>query len=140
MTFPAVVFPDVERPLVPRLQDAFDDLGESVTVAVGVPTEWMPTDPPHIEVAWDGTPVIRRQIVAFATVRLVARARTTTEAKRLAALAQGLLCSLDHDDVITGVLPLTGVLATRDTHTNAELASTTSRVTVRSAPIEPSGS
>ncbi len=139
MTYPAVAFPDVEVPVVDLLEAAFLHLGETVTVGVGVPSAWTPTSVSHIQVNCDGTPIIARQVVAFPTVRLTAWAGTTGEAKRLAALAQGLLCS-HRGGAVTGTQPLTGVLPTRDIASHAELASTTSRVTVRSAPIEPTGS
>lgn len=136
----ALSFPDVERPVRDYLAVELLALGEDLTVAIGVPATWSQANPaqkPHVQVDWDGTPDIRNNLVAFATVRVVAWARSTTEAKRLGALAQGVLCGHPGGAVIKGAVPLTGVLPTRDPATSAEIAATTSRVTVRSAPIEP---
>jgi hypothetical protein len=140
VSYPAVVYPDVEVPVKDHLVDQFALLDEDISVSVGVPTNWTPTVGPHVQVSWDGTPIDLRRVVAFATVRLTAWAGSTSEAKRVAALAQGLLCSIPGDSAITSASPLTGALPARDPETGFEIASTTSRVTVRSAPIEPSGS
>lgn len=141
MTFPAVEFPDAEFPLAQYLEGAFAEVGEDVTVGIDVPADWTPKgSKPHVQVVSDGTPILLRQCVAFTTIRLTAWARYTNQAKQLAARAQGLLCAFPGTNTVTGVRPLTGVLPARDPQTHAEIASTTSRVTVRSAPIEPSGS
>jgi hypothetical protein len=139
----ALVFPDAEIPAKDYIKDRFADLGEDVTVAIGVPSSWSQTNPtqkPHVQVAWDGTPIVLRNLAGFATLRVTAWARSTGEAKRLAALAQGVLCGHPGGDVIKGAAPLTGVLPAQDPDTHAEIAATTSRVTIRSAPIEPQGS
>lgn len=139
MSYPAVIYPDPEIAVKDFLVDAFADIGETVTVGVGVPSNWTPSKPTHVQVSWDGTPIDVRRIVAFATIRTVAWAKSTSEAKRVAALAQGLLCTITGND-ITSASPLSGVQPARDPATNHEIAATTSRVTLRSAPIEPSGS
>ena len=136
-------FPDVEIPVQTYLRERMSDLGENVTVGVNVPASWSQLNPnqrPHIQVANDGTPIVLHNLAAFVTVRLTAWAVTSAEAKRLAARAQGLLCGHPGGEVIRGARPLTGVLPARDPDTHAEIASTTSRVTIRSAPIEPLGS
>jgi hypothetical protein len=74
--------------------------------------------------------------LAHTTIRLVARCSTTTDAKALAMKAQGLLCAHPGGDGIASTAPFTGVLPARDTATEAELASVTCRVTVRSTPID----
>lgn len=138
----ALIFPDVEVPAKDYLRDELADRGEVLTVGVGVPASWSQTNPaqkPHIQVECDGVPIILNNLAALATVRVVAWARSTSEAKRLAALAQGVLCGHPGGEVIKGAIPLTGVLADRDPATKAEIAATTSRATIRSAVIEPSG-
>lgn len=134
----AIEYPDAERLSVDYLTTELDD-GDT-TVGVGVPDGWTKTDPAHLEVALDGTPVLHHPMFAHATIRLVARAATTTEAKRLVTRGLGVLCAHPGGDGIATVRPLTGPLPARDPKTEAELASVTARVTVRSTPIEPSGS
>lgn len=147
MTKPLVVFPDAERLVVELLEDegvgdelvVVDDFEPGVTVGVGVPDGWTPEgSPPHLEVAWDGTPLEAHPVVAFATIRVVARAASTTVAKRLAALAQGLLLAHRGGSGIAGCSPLTGVLPSRDPDTRAELAAITVRVKVRASTPVPS--
>lgn len=139
MTRLAVTYPDVERLVRNYLADELDAIGETCTVRVGVPPNWTPASGSHLQVDLDGTPTGTHPIIVNATVRLVAWAANTTEAKRLAALAQGLLLAHPGGDGISVTQFLTGVLPARDPESRAEIASTTSRVTVRSEPI-PSGS
>lgn len=138
MTRLAVQAPDAERLVVDYLEPLIDD----AEVGVQVPAEWESgvSDTPHLQVALDGTPRIDHPVTHHATVRLTARAKSTTEAKELAARAQGLLCAHPGGGGIASTTPLTGVLPARDPQTNAEIASTTTRVIVRSTEIEPSGS
>lgn len=139
----ALQFPDPEPAVRAWLTDQFEEYGENVTVAIGVPESWSSLDSeqtPHIQVDSDGVPDIRNNLVGFATIRVTAWAHSTGEAKRLAAMAQGLLCGHPGAEIIKGATPLTGVLPARDPETSAELASTTSRVAIRSALIEPTGS
>jgi hypothetical protein len=134
-------FPDPERAVVDLLTDLMDLHDETVTVSVGVPSGWQPSSTPHLEVAWDGTPIIEQRIMAHATIRVVARAGSTTEAKRLALLAQGLLAAHDGTAPVSVIRPLTGPLPARDPDTRAELASFTVRASTRAVLIpEPSGS
>lgn len=135
----ALEFPDPEPIVVAYLKDQFDLLGEDVAVGVDVPPGWTPTSRPHVQVSWDGTPIVLRGIVGFATIRLVARAANTSDTKALASRAQGILCAIQGVE-ITGADWLTGVLPARDPETNHEIAASTTRVTLRSALIEPSGS
>lgn len=134
-------FPDVESAVIAYLKDRFDLLGDDVAVGESVPPAWTPRSRPHVQVAWDGTPIILTGgLVAFCTVRLVARAANTTDTKALASRAQGILCGHPGGDVISGAIFLTGVQPARDPDTQHEIAATTSRVTIRSALIEPTGS
>ena len=131
----AVTFPDAELVTKNLLRDLMALHEPEVTVAVGVPTDWTPASPAHLQVVWDGTPLRTHPVIAHATVRVVARATTTSEAKRLAGLAEGLLLAHGGGDGIASIRPLAGVLAARDPETRAELASISVRVTVRSIPI-----
>lgn len=128
---PLVQMPDAEKETRALLADLLD----GPTVSVGVPQGWTPASGSHVEVAWDGTPSMEWPVSADATIRLVARAASTSAAKALCAEAQGRLVAYMGDDVIARIRPLTGVLPARDPATNAELASCTVRVTVRSQPI-----
>ena len=130
MTKPLVTYPDPERAVVDHLTDAIDD----VTVGVGVPTDWVRTDDPHIQVACDGTPVDEHPIAHRTTIRVVVWAASTSEAKRLALEAHGHLLTGWGDD-LHSVTPLTGLLPAHDDDHDAELASFTVRVRVRSTEL-----
>lgn len=121
---PAASFPDPEPLVRPILTAAFP----TATVGIGVPEGWSPASPTHIEVAWDGTPIVTNTL-ALSTIRILVRAATTTEAKRVALLAQAHLLT---DPSIT---PSVGVQPIRDPDTRAELAWFTVRVARRSALI-----
>lgn len=131
---PVVTYPDVERQAVDDLDDALGDLGETVTVGIGVPTDWTPGDTTHAQVALDGTPRDLHPVAQQSTIRVTVWASGPTEAKRVANLAHGLLLALP------SYKRLTGLLATRDPQTRADLASFTVRANVRSTPIEGEGS
>jgi len=113
---------------VDHLAADLDDLAEAATVAVGIPSHWTVEDDPHLQVAVDGTaddhPIAQRH-----TLRVTARARDATEAKRVAQLAHGLLLARHQ------YRPLTGLFTTDDPDSGAQLASFTVRATVRSTPI-----
>ena len=126
----AVTIPDVERLVVDWLNPLLTE-----QVGVAVPSTWKPTSPPFLQVASDGHPTNSWPVTMTATVRLVARASTTTIAKALAAKAQGLLCSHPGGGGIAGASPLTGPLPARDPETEAELAAVTCSVILRSTPI-----
>lgn len=131
-----VTFPDPEKTVRAYLADQLSTLEPDVTVGVGVPADWAPaTSKPHIQVACDGVPSNEYPVLAHATIRLVARASSTSEAKRLAAFAQGVLCAHPGDGSVVAARMFTGVLPARDPVTRAELAATTTRVTFRSIPI-----
>jgi len=133
---PLVMFPDAERAMVNLLTTLLGVYEPGYTVGVGVPDGWSPgSSYPHLQVAWDGTPLQAYPVVQHATIRLVAWAYDTTEAKRLASLAEGLALAYEGDAEISGIRPLTGVLPAQDPDTRAEIASVTVRVTVRSEPV-----
>lgn len=130
MSRPEVTFPDPEVIAVDHLKARMLALGETATVSVGVPKRWKPdTSPPHVSVAWDGTPWQRRHTAMRAAIRVTARAETTSEAKRLALLAQGIM------HAFSGVREQLGVMPTRDPDTEAELAWFTVGLMVRSIPV-----
>jgi hypothetical protein len=108
------------------------------TYAVGdkLPANWTPASKPHVQVLLDGTPRGQHPMVVHGTIRLVARAANAAASNDLANLAQGELLAAPH----IGTLFLTGLFPARDPETNIDLASNTTRVSVRSTPIEPSGS
>lgn len=139
MTRLAVTYPDAERLVRNILATELAAVGETCTVGVGVPPDWTPGTGSHIQVSLDGTPDGDHPVTVNASVRVVAWAANTTEAKRLAALAQGLLLAHNGGGGIATTRFETGVLPARDLEQRAELASTTTRVTLRSEPI-PSGS
>lgn len=128
-----VTFPDPER----EVRDFLAPLLPGVTVMVGVPADWTPKAGPHLQVATDGMFMAGYPVYGEATVRLVAWAASPTEAKRLAQLAQGHLLAHPGGGTIARTRPLVGLLPSRDFQTNAETASVTVRVSLRSVPIEP---
>lgn len=123
---PVAVYPDAERLVVDFLRPLFSG---AATVGVGVPNGWTPAAVPHVSVAQDGQ-LLDHPVVAHCTIRCTARAASTTQAKRLATLAQAHLLAVP--DFACGAASLTGVLPARDPDTHAELASVTVRVSVRS--------
>jgi hypothetical protein len=131
---PQVQARDAERLVVDLLTDLLEN--EDCTVGVGVPEGWTPSSPKHLQVASDGEPTSLWPVATQTTIRLVAHAGSTTEAKALCALASGLFCAHNGEDDIVSVRSLTGVLPARDPDTDAELAAATVRVTVRTEPIE----
>lgn len=136
----AVTYPDVEHLVVDYLTIELADVEGDVTCGVGVPERWKPGSPSHVQVVSDGVPTRDGTVAAHAIVRLVARAATTTEAKRLAGVALGLLAAHPGGGGIARTRALTGPLPAREPETGAELASTTARVTLRSTPIVPAAS
>lgn len=125
----ATVLADPERTVVDILTTLLT--GEDCTVGVGVPETWAPTSTPHVQVACDGT-AARTQVSARHSMRIVARAGSTSEAKRLALLAEGLLLGW-HDGV--SFRSSIGLLPARDAQTRAEMASVTLAMTVLAQPI-----
>lgn len=136
MTKLAVTYPDVERAVCDLLETLVAPHEPTVTIGVAVPDDWTIESAAHLQVVSDGISPRSRPVIARAAVRVVVRAASTTEAKRLAALAEGLLLAHRGGDDISSITPLAGVLPARDPDTNAELASVSVSVTVRSIPIE----
>lgn len=124
---PAATYPDPEREVVDYLSPL---LTSDCTVGVGVPEGHTPTSAPHLQVSCDGQQ-ITHPIFASALVRLTVWAPSTSEAKRLCALAQGLLLSTQE----WPTTPVSGPIPARDPNTRTELATASSRVSFRSVPI-----
>jgi len=131
MSKPLAIAPDAERLAIDYLAAALAARSVTATVGVDIPTTWTTTSTQHVQVALDGTPSLEYPVLARATVRLTAWASTTTVAKSLVSLAQGLMCSHPGSPTIASVQPLTGVLPTRDPDSGAQLASVTVRVNLR---------
>lgn len=124
---------DAERLAKDYLADVMADV--DCTVSIGVPSDWKPTSTKHLEVASDGVPLNEWPICTHTTIRLVARAASTTEAKALCSTALGWMLAHNGDTDIANTRFLTGVQPARDFETNAELAAATVRVTCRTEPI-----
>jgi hypothetical protein len=139
MTKPLVVYPAVEPIVVDHLKDLMVGDVDDPTVGVGVPVGWTPGSAPHLQVADDGTWRIEHPVAAWSTVRVVARAGSTTVAQRLAHRAMGALLAGGEPAGVT-ITAATGPLPARDTSTRAEMAWFTVRVRTRSAPPATSSS
>lgn len=123
---PAVMYPDPESVVVPWLNDALE-----ADAGVEVPSTWKPTDGPFLLVGWDAT-FLQAPIAARYSVRLTAWAETTSAAKALVLLAQGLMLA---EESAFSAQPLTGPFPARDPETHAETATVTVQVRLRSIPI-----
>lgn len=123
MTKPVAVPPDAERVTIDYLTSTLASRGQDVTVGVNLPTAWVKGTKPHVQVALDGTPEIQYPILWLASMRVTVWHESTTTAKALAALCQGLLLAHPGDSMTAGCLPGTGVLPAQDPDTKAQLAS-----------------
>lgn len=123
----SATYPDPEREVVDYLTDLLD--GEC-TVGVGVPSDHEADSPAHLQVSSDGQ-TLTHPISTDALVRLTAWAPSTTEAKRLCALAQGLLLATQEWPTHS----VSGPIPARDPDTRTELATCSVEVSFRSLPI-----
>jgi hypothetical protein len=131
MTKPLVAPDDAEHLGVDFLTAALAGRSEDVTCGVNVPSAWAKGTKAHVQVALDGTPTVTPP-VWWATLRVTCWHESTTEAKRLARLVEGLLLAHSGDGVSwAGCLPGTGVLPAKDPDTKAQLASITVRMKLR---------
>lgn len=128
---PLTIPPDAERVSIDYLTTALAARGQDVTCGVTIPTTWVTGTKSHVQVALDGTPEVFYPIFARASIRVTAWASSTTAAKALAGLCQGLLCSHPGDAAVGSVQALTGTLPTQDPVTLAQLASVTVRLNLR---------
>lgn len=131
----AHVFPDTERELVDLLTVLLSD--EQMTVGIGVPEDFDPDqDLPHLQVSQDSATVPRHRVIARPIVRLTVWSGSPTTSKRLIQKADALLAAYPGDGTISTISTATGLFTARDRdNRDAELASCTVRVTVRSSPL-----
>jgi len=135
VTKPLAVAPDIERITVDYLTATLAARSQDVTVGVNVPTTWTTATKAHVQVALDGTPVVAYPVMARPTVRVTAWHASTTTAKALAALCEGLLLSHPGTPAVAGFLAGTGVFPAKDPATGAQLASITVRAKALYAAI-----
>lgn len=128
---PLVVPPDAPHIVRDVLAAALLARGETCTVGVGVPVAWTLTSPTHVQVFGVGDPIHRWPVMTVSTIRVTVWSASTTTSKALAALCIGLLYASPIAGGMSGTEPLTGVLATRDPDTRAELAFGDVGVTLR---------
>lgn len=131
MSRPLVEFPDVELVVADWLNDVLD-----FDVGVPVPARYQPAlHGTFLRIRGDGAPTQVRGLTSSESVALVAYAVDSPTAKAAALRAQAYACAGPWPSEIANVDTLTGVLATRDQATNAELASVTIRVVTRAVPV-----
>lgn len=128
------MLPDVELLVVDVLTDQFAGVAD-VDVGINLDADWTPTSKPFLLVAWDGSSNFLSIVAAFCPIRVIAFAASTAEAKRLAAIAQGLLCSYTGNE-ISGFKATGGPLPAQDPDTRVDIATVALRATVRTIPIE----
>jgi hypothetical protein len=126
-----VTYPDPER----LVRDYLDSVIADATVGIGVPSTWTKASGNHLQVATDGMFMDSYPVGGEATMRLTAWSASPTQAKELVQRAQGYLLAHPGTGGIVSTRPLVGLLPARDEQTNAELATVTVRVTVRSVLI-----
>lgn len=112
----------VQADIVPAVRAWLDSRNVGAEVRTSVPAEWTAEDGPLLIVADDGGPV-RWPIKSQHMIRLTAYAAGRTEARRIVALAAGLLGSGRPDGVAHVNADMGGVLEARDKTTGAMLAS-----------------
>ena len=125
LTIPA----DAEHVVIDYLAPLLAAHGQDVTCGVNIPTTtWTSTTKAHVQVAWDGTPASFYPVMDRASVRVTAWAYTTTAAKALVGLCEGLLLSHPGSTEVGSIKPGTGTLPAQDPTTKAQLASISVRV------------
>lgn len=127
MTAP-VAFPSARTAVIDYLDGI---LPGSVTVSATYPTASLGANDLVLQVALDGTPVVRRPVEQWSTIRLTAWATNPTPAEDLLALAQAHLLVHPATAVVRRVTALTGPLAAVDRETGLHTWSATFRVQVR---------
>lgn len=123
---------DVERMVVDYLTANLTD-EPTLTIGVGLPSSWRPSEPPHLQIDSFTTssiwPVVTRPVI-----RCIAWCASTTDAKRIASKAFALLMTPDESVEFAQALHLTGPDPIRDDSTHAEICSIEIQVTLRTAP------
>lgn len=132
---PLRVTPDAERKVRDLLVAPLAAKFPTATVGVGVPNTYNPrTSPPYVQVSSDGIPIASFPVSARATMRVCVWSNSTTLSKAIAAYCEGWLLANPSAGGMSGTRQGTGVLATRDADTGAELAYITVGVTFRLIP------
>lgn len=123
---------DAERVVVDFLtsQIATLTVGAAPTVGVQLPQTWTDQSPPHLAVAVDDVDMDMHPVAATSAVRVVAWHSSTTQAKRMAALALGVLC-----DGTLNARAVQGPVADRDPDNGAPIATVRCAVVLRSSVI-----
>lgn len=132
---PLATIPDAERVVIDYLTAALLAQGEDVTCGVNVPATWTTGTKSHVQVGLDGTPTTRYPFYASAAIRVTVWNASTTAAKALAALCEGLLLSHPGGGSVAGIKSGTGVLPTKDPDTTAQLATIGVSVRLRFAVV-----
>ena len=130
MTKPVAIPTDAERAtidhLIPQLAAHSEDVTCGVVILSG--PAWADATKPHVQVGLNGTPTGTYPMTTGAIIRLTAWATSTTVAKRLASLSQGIMLAHPGGGGIQSVNFMTGVDVTKDPDTEAQLATCTVRV------------
>lgn len=140
---PLALNPDPERPLVLLLRSLVSQHGIGALVTDDVPPNWRPGSTPHLTVYSDGAAASRPGIVAYPTMRLVARAGTAAApatlnkqaASELARRAEALLLAYTGGPDFASFRSLLGVQPAQDPETGHELAWFTVRAAARTVPF-----
>lgn len=136
MSKPLAVFVDPEKALVDYLTDQLagrtEECADGASVGVTLPAGWGVDSDPYVLVACDGVDSSDWPVVGRATVRVTVWHSTSSNAKALAGLTMALLLAHPGGDGVAGVRPGSGVYATADPDSQADLASFTVRALVRS--------
>jgi hypothetical protein len=123
--------PDAEKLVIDYLVIALAARNVTATVGVVIPATWTKASTQHVQVALDGTSSNSYPVKADVVIRITAWTGTPTAAKALANLCEGLMLSCAGYKQMGSVLPGTGVIATRDADTKAEIASFTVEAHIR---------
>lgn len=132
---PVVAPPDGERLAVDYLETLLPAYGQDVTVGVDLPSSWTVKSKPHVLVGMDGTPTGNPPALFNTVIRVSVWAPSTTAAKALAGLCQGLLLAHQGQPGWDGCRFGTGVLAGSDPDSKAPLASITVIAKLRGLPV-----
>lgn len=112
----------VQADILPAIVDWLAQEMSDVTVRLSVPDRWKPADGTLLIVADDGGPTMW-PVKSSHTVRLTGWASGRTEARRVAALAAGLLGDGRPSGVVSVGSDMGSILDARDDNTGAVLAS-----------------
>lgn len=117
------------------LRDKITATNTNAGCTLAVPSDWTPGSKPHLTVASDGSPAGVWPIVAWPTVRVVARAADATASKALANIAMSWLLDHDGTDGVSQIRRLVGVMPAHDPETRHDLAWFTVRCGIRTTTV-----